>query len=47
MLVAILGGWTPFNSSSISDGSTDYFWPFDNEPKIQVDYDFSNLLYMV
>jgi len=43
IIVAILFGWTILHLIllSISDGSTKYFWPFDEEPGIKTDYDFS------
>jgi hypothetical protein len=43
MIVAILVGWTILHLILfiISDGSTSYFWPFDEEPNIKFDYDFS------
>jgi len=43
MIVAILAGWTILHLILllISDGSTQYFWPFDKDPGIKTDYDFS------
>ena len=43
LIVAILAGWTilHFILLLISDGSTEYFWPFDKDPGIKTDYDFS------
>lgn len=42
-IVAILAGWTILHLILlvISDGSTEYFWPFDKDPGIKTDYDFS------
>ena len=42
-IVAILSGWTILQLILlvISDGSTQYFWPFDKDPGIKTDYDFS------
>jgi hypothetical protein len=41
--VAILSGWTILHLILllISEGSTKYFWPFDEEPRLKSDYDFS------
>jgi hypothetical protein len=43
IIVAILFGWTIIHLIlfMVSDGSTEYFWPFDRDPKIEYDYDFS------
>lgn len=43
MILAILSGWTilHFILLLISHGNTDYFWPFDKDPELQTDYDFS------
>ncbi len=45
-IVSILFGWTILHLILllISDGSKDYFWPFDTEPSIKSDYDFSEFL---
>jgi hypothetical protein len=42
-IVAILSGWTILHLILyfISDGSKTYFWPFDKDPGIKTDYDFS------
>jgi len=42
-IVAILSGWMILHLILliISDGSTKYFWPFDKNPGINTDYDFS------
>jgi len=42
-IVAFLSGWTILHLILlvISNGSTEYFWPFDKDPGIKTDYDFS------
>jgi hypothetical protein len=42
-IVAILSGWTILHLilNFISDGSKTYFWPFDKDPGIKTNYDFS------
>ena len=43
IFVAILSGWTILHLILLftSHGSTNFFWPFDTEPRIDTDYDFS------
>ena len=43
LTVAILSGWTILHLILllISEGNTKYFWPFDEEPILKSDYDFS------
>ena len=43
LVVALLAGWTILHVIllSISHGSTSYFWPFDQDPSLRSDYDFS------
>jgi hypothetical protein len=43
IIVAVLTGWTllHFILLQISDGSKTYFWPFDKDPSLKSDYDFS------
>ena len=45
LVVALLAGWTILHVIllSISHGSTSYFWPFDQDPSLRSDYDFSEL----
>lgn len=45
-IVAILTGWTLLHLVLvfISDGRTRYFWPFDTEPQLRADYDFSEFM---
>jgi hypothetical protein len=43
IVIAILSGWSLIHLIflSISDGRTSYFWPFDKDPSVTGDYDFS------
>jgi len=42
-LISILFGWSLLHLIlfMISKGSRDYFWPFDDEPSLKSDYDFT------
>ena len=43
IFISILVGWTSLHIVLvlISDGSKNCFWPFDTEPTLKADYDFS------